>query len=151
MINYVKLHSNCRGTNKSPNKLNVVEIKLTWWFVDKWRKPFVRWKPHQVKLRLPLPRIYQSIIKRLQVQGILPLPWPIPKYQSTVELSLQYRIELDFLVVFFPLMHKSLICDQLLCPDLLKISLIYVWGCKKRNPKQIHQLGPNFRSGILKS
>ena len=33
----------------------------------------------------------------------------------------------------------------------LKISLIYVWGCEKRNPKQIYQLGPNFRSGILKS
>ena len=28
-LNLVKLHANREGTNKSPNKLNVVEIKLT--------------------------------------------------------------------------------------------------------------------------
>ena len=27
-----------------------------------------------------------------------------------------------------------------------KIKLIYVQGCEKRNPKQVHQYGPNFRS-----
>jgi len=31
----------------------------------------------------------------------------------------------------------------------LKISLIYVWSCEKRNHKQIHMLGPNFRSEKL--
>ena len=39
------------------------------------------------------------------------LPLPIPKYQLTVEPSLQYPVELDHVVVFFPLMHKSPICD----------------------------------------
>ena len=38
----------------------------------------------------------------------LTLPSPIPKYQPTVEPSLQYPIRLD---AFFPLMHKSPICD----------------------------------------
>ena len=28
-LNLVKLHANREGTNKTPNKLNVVEIKLT--------------------------------------------------------------------------------------------------------------------------
>ena len=38
------------------------------------------------------------------------LPLPIPKYQPTVEHSLQYPIKLDLIVAFFPLMHKSPIC-----------------------------------------
>ena len=41
---------------------------------------------------------------------ILPLPWPIPKYLSTVEPLLKYPIGLDRVVDFFAL-HKSLICD----------------------------------------
>ena len=36
MINYVKLHVNHEAINKSPKKLNAAEIKLTWWFVEKW-------------------------------------------------------------------------------------------------------------------
>ena len=31
----------------------------------------------------------------------LPLPWPIPIYQPTAELSLQYPIELDLVADFF--------------------------------------------------
>ena len=42
---------------------------------------------------------------------ILPLPLPIPKYQPIVESSRQYPIELDIVVVFFYLLHKSPICD----------------------------------------
>ena len=29
----------------------------------------------------------------------------------------------------------------------LEISLIYVNGCEKRNPKQLHKTRPNFRTG----
>ena len=32
------------------------------------------------------------------------------------------------------------------CVMTLKISLIYIQGCEKRNPKQIHKIEPNFRS-----
>ena len=39
------MHANRGGTNKSPNKLNAVEIQLTQWFVDKWGKPFARQNP----------------------------------------------------------------------------------------------------------
>ena len=39
------------------------------------------------------------------------LPLPIPKYQPTVEPLLQYPIKLDLVVAFFPLMHKSPICE----------------------------------------
>ena len=35
----------------------------------------------------------------------------IPKYQYAAEPSYQYSIGLDLVVVFFPLLHKSLICD----------------------------------------
>ena len=31
---------------------------------------------------------------------------PTPKYQPTIEHLLQYLIELDHVVAFFPLMHK---------------------------------------------
>ena len=41
--------------------------------------------------------------------------------------------------------------SQLLYPYMmaLKISLIYVLGCERRNPKHIHQHRPKFRSGIF--
>jgi len=42
------LHANRESTNKSPNKLNATEIKLTRWFVDKWRKSLTRQKLHRV-------------------------------------------------------------------------------------------------------
>ena len=77
-------------TNKSSNKPNATKIKLTRWFVDKWEKPFVRQKPHQVNLRSPLPRIHSSIIKWLQVWGILSLLWPISKYQPKLRLLYQH-------------------------------------------------------------
>ena len=35
----------------------------------------------------------------------------IPKYQYAAEPSYQYSIGLDLVVAFFPLLHKSLICD----------------------------------------
>ena len=37
-------------------------------------------------------------------------PWPILKYQPTVERSFQYPIKLDHVVDVFAL-HKSTICD----------------------------------------
>ena len=40
------MHANHEGTNKSPNKLNAAENKLTGLFVDKWGKPLARQKPH---------------------------------------------------------------------------------------------------------
>ena len=42
----VQLHANREGTNKSLNKLNAAENKLTGLFVDKWGKPLARQKPH---------------------------------------------------------------------------------------------------------
>ena len=41
----------------------------------------------------------------------LTIPWSFPKYKPTVEPLLQYPIRLDLIVAFFPLMHKSTICD----------------------------------------
>ena len=70
-----------------------------------------------MNLRSPLLRIYWLIIKWLQVWGILPLSWPIPKYKPTLELLLQYPIRLNLVADFFPLLHKSPIYDQLLCTD----------------------------------
>ena len=57
-----------------------MEIKLTRWFVYKWRKP-TRQKPHRVILRSPLPRIYYYQNKRLQVKESQYL---IPTYSWTL-------------------------------------------------------------------
>ena len=38
-------------------------------------------------------------------------------------------------------------CSLYLCAMAFKISLVYVQSCEKKNPKQIMQHGPNFRSG----
>ena len=56
------------------------KIKLTWWFVYEWGKP-PKQKPHQVILRLPLPRIYYYHNKRLQVKESQHL---IPTYNWTL-------------------------------------------------------------------
>ena len=42
------------------------------------------------------------------------LSWLIPKYQPIVEPLLQYPIGLDFVVTFFPLMHRPPIYDLLM-------------------------------------
>ena len=64
-----------RGSiNKSPIKLSVVEINLTQWFVYELGKP-TQQKPHQVILRLPLPRIHYYHNKRLQ-----PIVEPLLQY-----------------------------------------------------------------------
>ena len=39
------------------------------------------------------------------IRNLTNYPWPIPKYQSTIEPLLQYPLRLDFVVAFFPLMH----------------------------------------------
>ena len=58
------------------------KIKLTWWFVYKWRKP-PRQKLHRVNLRLPLPRIHYYHNKWLQVNESQYL---IPTYSWTLTL-----------------------------------------------------------------
>ena len=64
LINYVKLYANCGGTNKSPNKLNAMENKLTLWFVDKWGKSHkARTPPDDFRVT----RIHWLIIIWLQV------------------------------------------------------------------------------------
>ena len=45
------------------------------------------------------------------IKNLTNYPWRILKYQLTVEPSFQYPIGLDLVVAFFPLLHKSLICD----------------------------------------
>ena len=72
----------CGSTIKSPIKLNVAEIKLTWWFVYEWRKP-TRQKPHWMILRSPLPRIHYYHNKQLQVKESQYL---IPTYNWTLTL-----------------------------------------------------------------
>ena len=64
--------------------------KLIWWFVYEWGK-LTRQKPHQVILRLPLPRIHYYQNKRLQVkesQYLIPTySWaltPIPNWTCSV-------------------------------------------------------------------
>ena len=51
------------------------------------------------------PKNHYSRMKQLHVQWILPLPWTIPKYQPTVEPSLQSPIKLD-LVETSSLLHR---------------------------------------------
>ena len=50
------MHANRESTNKSPIKLNPMEIKLTRWFVDKWRKPLVRKKPPPNEFKFITPK-----------------------------------------------------------------------------------------------
>ena len=45
-----------------------------------------------------------------KAQGLIYDPGPLPLRQPTVE-PLQYPTELDIVVAFFPLLHKSPICD----------------------------------------
>jgi len=52
-------------------------------------------KPHRVIFRSPLQELLIKI-KRLQVQGILPQTWSIPKYLPIVESLCQFPIDLDF-------------------------------------------------------
>ena len=68
------------STNKSPIKLNAAEIKLTRWFVYKWRK--LTWQnPHRVILRSPLLRIHYYQNKQLQVKES---EYLIPTYSWTL-------------------------------------------------------------------
>ena len=94
-------------------------------------KTFRKAKTSLGEFKLTTPK--NPLIKRLQVWEILPL-WPIPKYQPIVEHSLQYPIGLDLVVAFVHLMHKSLICDWLLCIDsstwLTSTTWMIVVGCK---------------------
>ena len=68
------------------------------------------------KTKIPLREFKVTILKNplINNQAIISmknLPWPILKYQPTVEPLLQYLIELDPVVAFFPLMHKFSICE----------------------------------------
>ena len=73
--------------------------------------------------RSPLPRITnQKKKKKLQVQGILPQTWPIPKYLPIVESIRQSPIGLGFV-------ETSIFCgdpSMWLTPSNLKL----VVGCK---------------------
>ena len=59
-----------------------MENKLTRWFVYEWGKP-TQQKPHQVILRLPLPKIHYYHNKRLEVKESQYL---IPTYSWTLAL-----------------------------------------------------------------
>ena len=92
------------STNKSPIKLSVAEIKLTWWFVYEWGKP-TRLKPHQVILRSPLPRIHYYHNKRLQIKESQHL---IPTYSWTLTLIPNWTC---FVVTISPFDARLLVCD----------------------------------------
>ena len=70
------------STNKSSIKLSAAENKLTRWFVYEWEKP-TRQKPHQVILRLPLPKFHYYHNNQLQVKESQYL---IPTYSWTLTL-----------------------------------------------------------------
>ena len=85
------------STNKTPIKLNAVEIKLTRWFVYEQGKPTWQ-KPHRVILRSPLPRIHYYQNKQLQVkesQYLLPTySWtltPIPNWTCSVVIISHFQ------------------------------------------------------------
>ena len=71
------------------------------------------------------------------IRNLTNYPWPIPKYQPTVESLLQYLIGLDLVVVFFPLMHKLSICDWSFARILSMWLTLATWtdffGCKVFN------------------
>jgi len=47
----------------------------------------------------------------ISIRKLTNYPWPILKYQPTIEHSVQYPIGFNFVVAFFPLMQKPPICD----------------------------------------
>ena len=86
MINYVKLHVNHGGINKSPNKLSAAKIKLTRWFVNEREKPLTREKPPTKWFQITTPK--NPLIKNQMVTSIrnltTTLDFPkIPTYSWT--------------------------------------------------------------------
>ena len=80
-------------------------------FVDKWEKPRkAKTPPSDFKATTPKnPLINNEAVA--SIRNLTNYPWPIPKYQHTVEPLLQYPIGLDLVVAFFHLIHKPPICD----------------------------------------
>ena len=80
-----------------------MENKSIQWFVDKWEKP--------CKTKISLDDFKVTIPKNLlinnqaitSIRNFTKYPWPISKYQLTVELSPQCPIGLDLVVAFFSL------------------------------------------------
>ena len=90
------------STNKSPTKLNAVEIKfgtvicLQMGKTTKAKIPLGDFKV--ITLKNPLINNQAITSKR----NLTNYPWPIPNYQPTVESSLQYPIGLNLIVALFP-------------------------------------------------
>ena len=98
-------------TNKSPTKLNAVEIKfgtvicLQMGKTTKAKIPLGDFKV--ITLKNPLIN-NQAITSKRNLTNYL---WPIPNYQPTVESSLQYPIGLNLVITLFPFNAQILIRD----------------------------------------
>ena len=89
------------NTNKSPTKLNAVEIKFdTVIYLRIGKTTKAKTPPDDFKVTTPKNPLInnQAIISK---RNLTNYPWPIPNYQPTVESSLQYPIELDLVVALF--------------------------------------------------
>ena len=92
----------CGSTNKSPTKLNAVEIKFDTVIGLRMGKT--------TKAKIPPGDFKVTTLKNLLInnqaitskRNLTNYPWPIPNYQPTVESSLQYPIGLNLIVALFP-------------------------------------------------
>ena len=113
-----------------------MQQKINWtrWFVDKWGKPCKAKTPSSdFKVTTPKnPLINNQAV--ISIMNLTNYPWPILKYQPTIELSLQYPIGLDLVIAFFPFDAQTFNLWQTLCTDLsmwlTPTNWIDVVGCK---------------------
>ena len=81
-----------------PNKLNAAGNKLTQWFVDKWRKPLVRQKFHQM-INFKVTTSKNSLINNQVVTNIRNLTNYSGLSQNTnLQLNLLSNIQLDLIL-----------------------------------------------------
>ena len=90
------------STNKSPTKLNAIEIKFDTLIYLRMEKIIkAKTSPGDFKITTPKnPLINNQAIT--SKRNLTNYPWPIPNYQPIVESSLLYTIGLDLAAVLFP-------------------------------------------------
>ena len=90
------------STNKSPTKLNAMEIKFDTVICLRMGKIIkAKTSPGNFKITtLKNPLINNQAIT--SKRNLTNYPGPIPNYQPTVESSLQYSIGLDLVAALFP-------------------------------------------------
>ena len=99
------------STNKSPTKLNEVEIKFdTVICLQMGKTTKAKTPPSDFKVTTPKNSLInnQAITSK---KNLTNYPWPIPNYQPTVESLLQYAIGLDLVTALFLFNARILVCD----------------------------------------